>query len=436
MRKNLLLISLFFAFLNSVFQVVYAEPDLPIPFCEKKKLKGENYTLCEEVLSGYDLRSNPKKYDIKTIQYVVRHVYDLYSSYWHEKDVIDKNRLEISLLFLEKFGRTFILDISDVGTHYYRQMLNLTMYTNEKTFDIYKEYLLRPETNIDNLSAVLHFTYMDKFGSLSKDDFETLIYLLNDKYLPDKYLSNQTSDNIYNLLLLGLKRYKIDEDQRTYSKMYFDNLLYKKLLNKKTLTKDNLEIFEYLTRVQYLKENKKDLLNKILSTNYDISSERFKKIMYCHPDEKISEDAINYVIRTDKIIEYADKISDLNSFALVRKEYDANYMLKNHEVKSIIGYPLDKTVKIQILNETLQNPYIIDKYNVTYRKISKIYQKQVDKKEMKECFTSFEAHFSNILAPRTNQKAFWVGMLNPINLVGTVVASPVILMFWPLKSLK
>lgn len=436
MRRNLLLISLFFAFLNSVFQVVYAEPDLPIPFCEKKKLKGENYTLCEEVLSGYDLRSNPKKYDIKTIQYVVRHVYDLYSAYWHEKDVIDKNRLEISLLFLDKFGRNFIVDTTDVGTYYYRQMFDLAMYTNEKTFDIYKEYLLRPSTTIDNLSEVLHFTYMNKFDSLNKNDFETLIYLLNDNSLPDKYLANQTKENIYSLLLLGLKRSNIDETQKKYSKMYFDNLLYKKLLNKKTLTKDNLEIFEYLTRVQYLKENKKDLLNKILSTNYDISSERFKKIMYCHPDEKISEDAINYVIRTDKIIEYADEISDLNSFALVRKEYDANYMLKNHEVKSIIDYPLDKTVKIQILNETLQNPYIIDKYNVTYRKISKIYQKQVDKKEMKECFTSFDAHMSNIFAPRTNKKAFAVGMLNPINLVGTVAASPIILLFWPLKTLK
>ena len=109
MSKKLLIL-LFFSMLCLAPQMVLAEQDPVIPFCEKKKLKNGNYILCEDILAGYDLRANNKGYDIKTIQYVVRHVYDLYNAYWHEKDVIDENRLEISLLFLDKFGRDFILD--------------------------------------------------------------------------------------------------------------------------------------------------------------------------------------------------------------------------------------------------------------------------------------------------------------------------------------
>lgn len=54
----------------------------------------------------------------------------------------------------------------------------------------------------------------------------------------------------------------------------------------------------------------------------------------------------------------------------------------------------------------------------------------------KKCFLDIDTHMSNIMAPNTDNVGFAVGMLNPVNFVVTVVLSPVILLFWPLKSLR
>ena len=54
----------------------------------------------------------------------------------------------------------------------------------------------------------------------------------------------------------------------------------------------------------------------------------------------------------------------------------------------------------------------------------------------KKCFMSLDEHMANILSPNADNVAFAVGMLNPFNAIITIIASPLILLFWPLKTLK
>lgn len=54
----------------------------------------------------------------------------------------------------------------------------------------------------------------------------------------------------------------------------------------------------------------------------------------------------------------------------------------------------------------------------------------------KKCFMSLDEHMANILSPNADNVAFAIGMLNPINALVTIIGSPLILIFWPLKTLK
>ena len=77
-------------------------------------------------------------------------------------------------------------------------------------------------------------------------------------------------------------------------------------------------------------------------------------------------------------------------------------------------------------------PYGNSQNTNTVQEISKAEKQFTPKK----CFLDIDTHMANIMAPNTDNVGFAVGMLNPINFVVTVALSPVILLFWPIKTLR
>ena len=218
------------------------------------------------------------------------------------------------------------------------------------------------------------------------------------------------------------------------------NKIYPKLLNGEKITDKNFEAFLYLGRLYNLKnENQKHLGISLITTKYNISPERIISIMYeKNYDEKITDVALEFLSREDKFPHVTiDSISKLNSDAEIHKKYDRDFVFESWQYWQFMYYPLNEEQKIVIINEVL-NSNAKDKFKTAYNKISEERKKEtffqdvfVDTPKLAgKCFISFDEHMSNFFDKNMNKRAFFVGMLNPINLIGTFIVSPIAI---PLK---
>lgn len=407
--------------------------------CTNKNYKGSDFYLCKEILNGEKPLQKGNFPPLQT-QLIVRDLYDLFSSNWHDNKTFDKNKTEMTFLFIEKFGNGYNPQTGRFFDDYYNNLFKLVQNTDNKSFDVFKDFLLRKDTNMQNLPTILCFKKLNKYLKTNKNDFETILYLINDKKLPDKLLTSQTPDKIYTLMMQEfVNDDKIHEMGKKYSRMYFDYAIYPKLKSKNALSENNINTFNYLADLYKLNNFEEDYLTRIIKYAPEIDTEKIIRIIRnVNNNDYYTDVALNHIIKTDNIdyllSQYETK--KINEYAKTRLEYDDMFILKEAEYSYFLNHQMEKTKLISMLKPILANPYIKDKYAFAKAEIDKTHKKAEYKKEIINCFKSTDEHMSNILAPNANNMAVFVGLLNPINLAVTVALSPVILLFWPLKSLK
>ena len=135
---------------------------------------------------------------------------------------------------------------------------------------------------------------------------------------------------------------------------------------------------------------------------------------------------------------YGDKISSFNEYAKWRKDFDPNFYLKEDQVLFIKKYNIDENKKYEIV----QNVLVSDKQNKTdeiFKQLNKQYQKEYYQNNKKQilkhryvdtpklalkCLVNPSAHLNNYINKRRNNAAFAVGLLNPINIITSIVTFP------------
>lgn len=436
MKRKISLLLTSILLLNFPVNLAYSTANYSI--CTIRDFNNTDLKLCNAILNGENVYQQ-NTYSQLQIQSVVRHLYDLYNSNWHDKNIFDKKRTDITFSFINKFGNGYDDKTERFDDTYYKNLFTLVSNTNDKTYDIFKDFLLRNDTTIENLPTILHLKKLNKYLELNKNDFETLLYIINDKKLPDKQLNAQSSDNIYKLMTQEYARKNMHELGIKYSKLYFDDVIYHKLKNKIALSENNINTFIYLSSLYKLSNYEEDFLTRIITAAPDIDTNKIERIILnVLETEYLTDIAINHIIKTDDIgyLTSQHNFTEINEYAKTRLEYDDMFILKESEYVHFLYHPMEKTKVIAMLKPILSNPYIKDKYAYAKAEIDKTHEKETYKKEIIDCFKNPNEHIANILAPNANNMAVFVGMLNPINLIATVALSPMILLFWPIKSLK
>jgi len=442
MRKFVLVAILYVFFALNLDCAVFAD-DLNVSnICTKKEFNKQEMKICNDIIKNKVISiENKDKNQQLLVQSVVRKMFDFFSSEWHENKVLDYEKTSFLLLISDKFSDKVNPETGLFETELSNKLFELIRYTNSSTYDTFKKIILDSSVNETNLETAFQMKYLEEIYKLDKNDFEAVFYFIKDKKVEQDILLTQTPGKLYNLIApIYFEVDRMKEYQKEFALLYFKNKIYPKLKQGEKISEKNFEAFLYFGRLHNLKnENHKYLGLSLINSKYDISPDRMIRIMYNRIyDEKICDEALEFLSREDKFSHITlDKISEVNKQAITHKKYDKDYVFESWQYYQFLHHPLSEEKKIEIIDEVLKSD-AKDKYKVAYKKIARAFKKEtffedtfVDMPKLAgKCFISFDEHISNFFDKRMNKTAFFVGMLNPINFIGTVVISPIAI---PLK---
>lgn len=410
--------------------------------CAKKFSNSKEIKVCKDIINNKNIsiENKDKNYQLLT-QKVTRKLFDFFNSEWHDNTTLDYEKTNFTVLIANKFSDKINPETGLFETELSNKLFELIRCTNSSTYDTFKEILLNPDVNETNLETAFQMKNLVYIYRLNKNNFEAVFNFIKDKKIEESILLTQTPENLYNLIKpIYFEKHIMEEHQEEFAYLYFKNKIYPKLKKGEKISDENFETFLYFGRISDLEnENYKYLGISLITTQYDISPERIRSIMYKRNyDEKITDEALEFLSREDKFPHITlDKISKINENAKIHKKYDKNYVFDAWQYWQFLYHPLAEEKKIAIINEVL-NSDAKDKFKTICNKIERAHKKEtffqdtfIDTPKLAgKCFISFDEHMTNFFDSNMNKTAFVVGMLNPINLIGTFIVSPIAI---PLK---
>ncbi len=170
-------------------------------------------------------------------------------------------------------------------------------------------------------------------------------------------------------------------------------------------------------------------------------------------DTIISDDSLDLIIQNNTLVfvdnvftnEQITKISELNSYAIERLQYNNTIPIDDKLLKEFLEYAKIDSEKSKMVERALKKNdmqmYKTVLADIQALKLEQAKAIQAQKKKenweyCKRCFLSPDEHIHNFLQyERRSNSAFALGLLNPINLIATIIYLPVYAIVRPFSGL-